>query len=134
MSQTTTAPVYRMPPEEIAALLDAPRAPDLSVDPTGRWILMLTKPGLPPISELARPELRLAGLRIDPEANGPSRSGYYTGMALLRISDGMERRVKGLPKDVRIGRTRWGAGRKPYCVYDARQYGDPAVVGRRGLE
>ena len=96
-----------MPPEEIAALLDAPRAPDLSVDPTGRWILMLTKPGLPPISELARPELRLAGLRIDPEANGPSRSGYYTGMALLRISDGMERRVKGLPKDVRIGRTRW---------------------------
>ncbi len=107
MSQTTTVPVYRMPPEEIAALLDAPRAPDLSVDPTGRWILMLTKPGLPPISELARPELRLAGLRIDPEANGPSRSGYYTGMALLRISDGMERRVKGLPKDVRIGRPRW---------------------------
>ena len=121
MSQTTTAPVYRMPSEEIAALLDAPRTPDLSVDPTGRWILMLTKPGLPPISELARPELRLAGLRIDPEANGPSRSGYYTEMALLRISDGMERPVTGLPKDVRIGCPRWApdVSRVAFTVRDS---------------
>ena len=121
MNQTTTTPRYRMPPEEIATLLDAPRTPDLSVDPKGRWILMLTKPGLPPISELARPELRLGGLRIDPAANGPSRSGYYTGMALLRISDGMERRVRGLPKDVRIGRSRWSpdGSRVAFTVRDS---------------
>ena len=121
MNRTNATTGYRMPPEEIAALLDAPRTPDVSVDPNGRWILMLAKPGLPPISELARPELRLAGLRIDPEANGPSRSGYYTGMVLLRISDGMERPVKGLPKDVRIGRSRWApdGSRVAFTVRDS---------------
>ena len=107
MNQASEAPKYRMPPGEIAALLDAPSTPDLSVDPKGRWILMLAKPGLPPISELARPELRLAGLRIDPGANGLSRSGYYTGLTLLRISDGLQRPVTGLPKDCRIGSPQW---------------------------
>ncbi len=107
MNQTSEAPEYRMPPEETAALLDAPSTPDLSVDPKGRWILMLAKPGLPPISELARPELRLAGLRIDPSANGLSRSGYYTGLTLLRISDGSLHPVTGLPGDGRIGSPQW---------------------------
>ena len=107
MNQASEAPEYRMPPDEISALLDAPSTPDLSVDPKGRWVLMLAKPGLPPISELARPELRLAGLRIDPGANGLSRSGYYTGLTLLRISDGLQRPVTGLPKDCRIGSPQW---------------------------
>ncbi len=107
MNQPSEAPEYRMPPEEVAALLDAPRTPDLIVDPVGGWILMLAKPGLPPISELARPELRLAGLRIDPAANGLSRSGYYTGLTLKRISDGTERPLKGLPEDCRIGSPQW---------------------------
>lgn len=107
MNPTSQEPEYRMPPAEIAALLDAPGTPDLVVDPVGRWILMLAKPGLPPISELARPELRLAGLRIDPGAFGLSRTGYYTGLTLKRISDGMERPLKGLPEDCRIGWARW---------------------------
>ena len=107
MNQTSETPEYRMPPEEISALLDAPGTPDISVDPNGRWILMLAKPGLPPISELAREELRLAGLRIDPNANGQSRSGYYTGLTLLRIADGLQRPVTGLPKDGRIGSPQW---------------------------
>ena len=107
MNQTSETPEYRMPPEEISALLDAPGTPDISVDPNGRWILMLAKPGLPPISELAREELRLAGLRIDPNANGQSRSGYYTGLTLLRIANGLQRPVTGLPKDGRIGSPQW---------------------------
>ena len=70
-------------------------------------MLVLTKPSLPPISELARPELRLAGLRIDPGANGLSRSGYYTGLTLVRISDGLQRPVTGLPPEARIAWPRW---------------------------
>ncbi len=107
MDQTTVAPEYRMPPGEIAAILDAPTTPDISVDPNGRWMLVLTKPSLPPISELAREELRLAGLRIDPDANGLSRSGHYTGLTLKRISDGTERPVTGLPPEARIAWPRW---------------------------
>ncbi len=107
MNQTTVAPEYRMPPDEIAPILDAPTTPDISVDPNGRWMLVLAKPNLPPISELARPELRLAGLRIDPRTNGLSRGGYYSGLNLIRISDGMARPVSGLPQEGRIAWPKW---------------------------
>lgn len=103
MNPTSQEPEYRMPPGEIAALLDAQTTPDISVEPNGRWMLVLAKPSLPPISELARPELRLAGMRIDPDANGLSRSGYYTGLTLKRISNGSLHPVTGLPGDGRIG-------------------------------
>ena len=122
MNQASEAPEYRMPPEEISALLDAQTTPDISIDPNGRWMLVLAKPSLPPISELAGPELRLAGMRIDPDANGLSRSGYYTGLTLKRIPDGRERQIRGLPKGGRIGWPRWapGGSRVAFTVRDGQ--------------
>ena len=122
MNQASEAPEYRMPPVEISALLDAQTTPDFSIDPNGRWMLVLAKPSLPPISELAGPELRLAGMRIDPDANGPSRSGYYTGLTLKRISDGRERQIRGLPKGGRIGWPRWApdGSRVAFTVRDGQ--------------
>ena len=122
MNQASEAPEYRMPPVEISALLDAQTTPDFSIDPNGRWMLVLSKPSLPPISELARPELRLAGMRIDPDANGLSRSGYYTGLTLKRISDGRERQIRGLPKGGRIGLPRWApdGSRVAFTVRDGQ--------------
>lgn len=36
-------------------------------------------PSLPPIYEMARPELKLAGVRLDPELYARSKMSYYTG-------------------------------------------------------
>ncbi len=96
-----------MPPKEIAEIVDAPLTPAISLDPNRNWMLMMARPSLPPISEMARPELRLAGLRIDPDTGGPSRAGYYTGLTFRRISDGLERGVTGLPEGAKIGHARW---------------------------
>lgn len=47
-------------------------------------ILQLSRPpSLPPISEMARPELKLAGMRIDPDMFSRSKMGYNLDMAIV---------------------------------------------------
>lgn len=53
---------YRLPPKEIADIVDAPPEPLLSFSPNRELVMQLSRPpSNPPISELARPELKLAG-------------------------------------------------------------------------
>jgi dipeptidyl aminopeptidase/acylaminoacyl peptidase len=103
---------YRMPPQTIAALLDAAPTPATSLSPDKSRLLLLSRPAMPSIAEIAQPELRLAGLRINPRTNGPSRRSYFTDLILKSIADGSptdqeEQSVSGLPKDGRIRNVRW---------------------------
>src|SRR5690606_37814361 len=70
------------------------------------WIALLERSNLPPIEELAQPELPLAGYRINPATNGPSRVSYYRGISFLRIDTG-ERREVALPGVARIDDPQW---------------------------
>jgi hypothetical protein len=65
---------YQRPPEEIAKLVEAPLTPLVSFSPDKVWMLLLERSDYPSIEELSRPELRIAGLRINPENFGPSRA------------------------------------------------------------
>src|SRR5687768_14091028 len=107
----TSSPLtYQLPPKAIADVIDAPETPDVSLSPDRRWMLLMGKPGSPPISELAEPELRLAGLRINPRTSGPSRAGHYTDLTLISIEDGRlgaRREITGLPPAARIGGVHW---------------------------
>ena len=97
---------YQMPSAELAALVDAPATPGVSLSPDDSMMLLTTRPSLPSIGEVAAPELRIAGLRINPRTNGPSRARPSNGLA-LRTLDGEERAVTGLPENPRIRNTRW---------------------------
>ena len=102
-----TAPVYRTPAQAIVDVVDAPPTPRASVGPGGEWLLLLERPSLPPIEELAVPELRLAGMRIDPAVGGRSRTYPLSGLRLVRISGGAERPISGLPAEPRIDDVSW---------------------------
>ena len=99
--------VYHTPPQVLVDMIDAPPTPAVTLDPTRQWMLLLKQPNLPPISELAERELRLAGLRIKPQTNGPSRTSYLNGLELMRVSDLSRREVSGLPGEARIENVRW---------------------------
>ncbi|MBL7871031.1 MAG: S9 family peptidase [Cyclobacteriaceae bacterium] len=88
---------YQRPPEEIAKLLEAPLTPFVSFSPDKQWMLLLERSDFPTIEELSRPELRIGGLRINPENFGPSRSNYTIGLKAKRLSDGAEVEIKNLP-------------------------------------
>lgn len=98
---------YRMPPKAIADLVDAPPTPDVLRDPNNQWMLILEQPNLTTIEELSQPELRLAGMRINPATHSPSRSSYYTAMKLLSIEEGTEIDIKGLAEGEKIRYVDW---------------------------
>ncbi len=90
---------YQMPPPEVADLVDAPANPGMSLSPDRSTALLLHGRGVPTISDLAQPEYRLAGIRINPRTNGPSRSGYTTRIVIKNLADLSERDLAGLPSD-----------------------------------
>ena len=104
-AQTT----YQTPSQELVDVVDAPTTPLLSIDPTHRHFALLDTPSLPGLSELAQPELKLAGLRLSPATRGPSRARFVNGISFqdLDAAPGAERRVTGLPEDARLGNPRW---------------------------
>jgi len=105
-AQEDTEAVYRTPAPELAALVDAPATPGVSLSPDESMLLLMTRPGAPSIAEVSAPEVRLAGLRIDPRNNGPSRARTFIDLA-FRDMDGEQTPVSGLPADPRIGSIQW---------------------------
>lgn len=77
---------YRLPPPEVIAIVDAPPSPSVTVSPDGQWMLLLERAALPSIADLSRRMLRLAGMRIDPAANGRYRTSYAKGLALEKVT------------------------------------------------
>lgn len=88
---------FQRPPEEIAKLLEAPLTPFVLFSPDKQWMLLLERSDFPTIEQLSRPELRIGGLRINPQNFGPSRSNYSVGLKVKRLSDNAEVEIKNLP-------------------------------------
>lgn len=102
---------YRLPPFEIRDIVDAPPLPALSFSPLRDKILFLKRRSLPPLSDLARPEEKLAGIRIDGKCNTRSRMSFYTGIAIHQLMEdgslGPEKEIQGLPEGAKINFVTW---------------------------
>lgn len=88
---------YQTPPASISELVNAPSTPTVSFSKDGSLMLILSRSESPSIEDLAQPELRIAGLRINPRTTGPSRAGGSTNLILKKTATGEEIQVKGLP-------------------------------------
>jgi dipeptidyl aminopeptidase/acylaminoacyl peptidase len=99
---------YQRPPQAVLDVLNAPVPPQAVISPARDYMLLAQGVRYPPISDLAQPMLRLAGLRINPNTSGPHRDPYYVSLTLKRISDGTERKVE-LPQGARVGLPVWSA-------------------------
>ena len=99
--------VYQTPAPALAALVDAPRTPSVRLSPDRATMALFAVAGVPPVAELAEPELGLAGVRINPATNGPSRASGYTGLTLKSVAGGVEREVTGLPDGARLRSPQW---------------------------
>ncbi|KAK6937287.1 Peptidase S9, prolyl oligopeptidase, catalytic domain, partial [Dillenia turbinata] len=102
---------YRLPPPEIKDIVDTPPLPALSFSPQRDKILFLKRRALPPLADLARPEEKLAGIRIDGQCNTRSRMSFYTGIGIHHLMEdgtlGPEKEVHGLPDGAKINFVSW---------------------------
>ena len=104
---------YRQPPPPIGRILDAEPRPRVQVSPDGAWLLLLERENLPPIAEVAGPELRLAGIRVDPRTNGRTREQTFKGLRLKRIASGTSSEVRiETPAGARLNHVRWSPDAK----------------------
>jgi len=78
---------WQDPPEPIAEMIDAPQLPGTIISPDSRWLIRVERPSYPPIEELTKPVLGLAGLEIDPQTHSPAKAYSFRGMTLQAISE-----------------------------------------------
>src|SRR5687768_1894414 len=102
---------YQKPPNVVLDILNGPAIPQILVSPSRDQILLIDNVRHPSISELAKPMLRLAGLRINPTSNGPHRSQQATSLTLMNVSDGTSINVV-LPPKPSVGIPIWSADGK----------------------
>lgn len=127
-AQTSNTTDYQLPPKVITDLIDAPPIPYVSIDPTHKWMLLQEYPNLISIDEMAQPELRLAGIRMNPQNHGPSRSGYITGLKLLDISTGREFLIEGIPQNVKIRNIGWAPDGNHFAFLSSKENGQDLWV------
>ena len=100
-------------------------------------------PPLPPISELARPELKLGGLRIDPEQNSRSRMSYVLGLNLVPVTDQLmlpasadspspPKSITGIPEGAWMNLVSWSPDSK-HVAFTVRSAGGPSDPARGPL-
>jgi len=98
---------YRQPDAALTALVDAPLQPQATVSPDKRRAATLEWRWVQPLADLARDELRLAGIRIDPVAFSRSRSRSYDSITIHDLEGGEPVPVAGLPEGARIEAPAW---------------------------
>jgi len=103
---------YKVPPKAISDLLLAKPTPNVSVDEKGTWMLLTENNSYPSVEELAQPELRIAGLRINPKNYAPSRQNFINNLYLKNIVTGKELKILGLPTPLYAGNVSWSPNDK----------------------
>jgi dipeptidyl aminopeptidase/acylaminoacyl peptidase len=114
---------YRMPVPELSRIVDAPLTPAVSISPDHRMMLLMERHPLPGIAEISQPELKLAGLSINPMTNGEARTAYISGLSVQALSGGQALKVTGLPKEPRIAHVTWSPDGKKLAFTLTRESG-----------
>jgi dipeptidyl aminopeptidase/acylaminoacyl peptidase len=98
---------YQMPPKEILELADAPLPPDINISRDGKNLVFTHRQRFVGIEELAEPEIRLAGIRINPVTNTASRAAYYNSVSIMKVGEKEPRTVKELPVNAKLSGFSW---------------------------
>lgn len=94
---TAQETVYQRPPKVIEEVALAKLSPVTRVSENSQWAIQLERSPYRSLAKLAQPELKLAGMRINPNTFGASRQAEYTGVSLMHIATQKVTPVSGLP-------------------------------------
>lgn len=93
---------YQRPPKVIEEVALAKLSPVVEISPDRQWLVELERSPYRSLAKLAQPELKLAGIRINPQTFNRSRMPEYTGASLLYPKTGENKQVTGIPDEAVI--------------------------------
>jgi dipeptidyl aminopeptidase/acylaminoacyl peptidase len=106
---------YKLPPKDIMELALAEPTPSVLVDGKGEWMILANRSPLSTVEELGQPEVRVAGLRINPNNFSMSRMAYYTGFQIQNIKTKQVMKVAGLPAPLNASGIQWSDDEKKFA-------------------
>ena len=98
---------YQVPPKAMADLLLAKPTPSVSIDSKAEWMLFSERNSYPSVEELAMPEYRIAGMRINPNNYSASRQTFINNFSLKNIKTDKTIAISGLPNPLFAGSVSW---------------------------
>lgn len=97
---------YKLPPKEIVDIIDAPPTPMVFMSTRSDAMLLVDYKPNPTIDVIAKPFLRMAGLRIDPQLKSRQRLTQFTTFTVKWINQNKTVKIE-TPEDARIGSPLW---------------------------
>lgn len=107
---------YKLPPTDVADMLLAKRPASVSIDNKGEWMLLSESNSYAEMEELAAPELKIAGLRINPRNAGPSRQNLVHTLKLRNTLTKKEYAISGLPQPLKATAISWSPDQKKIAM------------------
>ena len=105
---------YQVPSSEIIDLVEYERPPSVTYDSDKNFMLFLYRDNYKSIEELSQKELRLAGLRINPNTNITSRITYYNNIKIKNLKNKRSEidDIIGIPSNPKIANINWSPNQK----------------------
>ena len=105
---------YQVPSSEIIDLVEYERPPSVTYDSDKNFMLFLYRDNYKSIEELSQKELRLAGLRINPNTNITSRIIYYNNIKIKNLKNKRSEinDIIGIPSNPKIANINWSPNQK----------------------
>ncbi len=119
---------YQQPPQVIIEGLNAALTPTVSVSPQRDLAIFMQPVRYPPISEVAQPMLRLAGIRIDTETNGLHLAPVFTSFSMKRLGDGSDIPI-AVPRQAKLSAPMWSPDGKQFAFTNTTAHGIELWVG-----
>ncbi len=98
---------YQKPPKEILDLVEYERAPVVMMDSDKNYMILIHRNTYKSLDDLNQEELKLGGLRINPNYHISSTVTYYNNLKIKNIHEKNEIPVNGLPQNPRIAYLTW---------------------------
>jgi dipeptidyl aminopeptidase/acylaminoacyl peptidase len=114
---------YQQPPAVMANLLLAKSTPAVDINSKAEWMLLTERNSYPSVEELAMPEFRIAGLRINPNNFSPSRQSFINNLTLKNLKTGKTAVLTGMPAPLLAGNTSWNPGESKIAFTNTTQKG-----------
>ncbi|TMN71026.1 glutamyl endopeptidase [Pseudoalteromonas sp. S1727] len=100
---------YQTPSSDLAALVDAKLAPSSYLSGDGQWLALFDRKRIETLDDLAKEELKLAGIQLNPANFSRSRPRTkFSGLQLKHIATGTVIEVNNLPQGV-IRSPKWSS-------------------------
>jgi dipeptidyl aminopeptidase/acylaminoacyl peptidase len=122
---------YRKAPQPISDILNARPTPLVQISPNGKWLLAADRLANPPISDLAQPMLRLAGVRINPAINGRHHPPRFVRLRLYYTA-GSEQAEVTLPRNAYLSVPEWSQDSQHFAFTNTTASGIELWIGQIG--